>query len=116
MEEGTVEKGFTGLSNPDHLRLTLWDRWVMRQVVVQLLAMLDRGFGNLVTVKARKMRVDASRSDVGRVLKPLCEMGLLESSRRWRSRNAKSYLAHKSIRMELLKLLVELEPDLNRSR
>jgi predicted transcriptional regulator len=113
MVEETLEKGFT---NEDYLQLTRWDRWVMRQVITQLLALLEKSSENLVTVKARKIKVNASRSDIGRALKKLCEMGLLESSRGWRSRNAKSYLAHKSIRMELLKLLVELEPDLNRSR
>jgi len=87
------------------------DPEVFESVVSELIALLDRQYGNIATVTARKFRsVKASRTEIGRALKLLRDMGILELSGDRRSlKNERSYIIHKSSRQNLVKILWEFK-------
>jgi len=96
------------------------DPQVFQDVICELLSLLERQYGNIATVTARKLRLEASRTEVGRVLRLLCNMGILEPAGSRRSiRNERSYIIHKKMREDLLQLLAKLRvetADLNQQQ
>lgn len=86
------------------------DPAVLRDVIRELLAILDRQYGNIATVTARKFKkVNATKTEIGRALRILYNMGLLEPSGERRNiYNNRSYIIHKNSRQNLVKLITDI--------
>jgi hypothetical protein len=96
------------------------DPQVFQEVIRELLRLLERQYGNIATVTARKLKLEAPRTEVGRALRLLCNMGILEPAGEKRSiRNEHSYIIHKKMKGKLIQLLESLRveaPDLNQQQ
>jgi len=89
------------------------DPQVFRDVICELLSLLERQYGNIATVTARKLKLCAPLSEVGRALRLLCNMGILEPA------GERSYIIHKKMKGELVQLLSSLgveAPDLDQQQ
>jgi DNA-binding IclR family transcriptional regulator len=81
------------------------DPQVFQEVIRELLRLLERQYGNIATVSPRKLKLEAPKSEVGRALRLLCDMGILEPA------GERSYTIHKKMRGMLMQLLESLRVE-----
>jgi Arc/MetJ-type ribon-helix-helix transcriptional regulator len=89
------------------------DPQVFQEVIRELLKLLERQYGNIATVTPRKLKLYASLSEVGRALRLLRDMGILEPA------GERSYTIHKKMKGKLIQLLESLRvetSDLNQQQ